>query len=176
MPQAPTTATNTGNTPPVYIPTTTQGSESSKPADFLEKKQEGIASDIQFLQTRIASAKHEFSRALRPYKESGETGQKSKDDLLSFKAARENASNSFFAIMRPKLKKANAMKYAGTDRLLLDRDLLTLKKALGSKIPFDKSDDWHSPFLIQEFQRNTINPLQQSVFHNSGSSSGSLMC
>ena len=62
MRQAPTTATNTGSTPPVYIPPTTQGGESSKPTGFLGKKQEGITSDIQFLQTRIASAKHEFSR------------------------------------------------------------------------------------------------------------------
>lgn len=42
--------------------------------------------------------------------------QKSKNDILSFKAAREKASNSFFAVMRPRLKKQNAMKYAGTDR------------------------------------------------------------
>lgn len=59
--------------------------------------------------------------------------QKSKHDLLSFKEAREKASNSFFAIMRPRLKKQNPMKYAGTGRLVLDRNLLTLKKALGIK-------------------------------------------
>ena len=103
--------------------------------------------------------------------------QKSKDDLLSFKTTCEKASNSFFAIMRPRLRKANAMKYAGTDRLLLDKDFMTLKKALGNKIPFDENSDWHkSPFIIEEFQRNTITLLQRSVFHYSGSSSGSLTC
>ena len=60
--------------------------------------------------------------------------EKSKSKFLNFKAAREKASNSFFAIMRPRLRKSNAMKYTGTDRLILDRDLMTLKKALNHKI------------------------------------------
>ena len=84
--------------------------------------------------------------------------------------------NSFFAIMRPRLRKANAMKYAGTDHLLLDKDLMTLKKALGNKIPLNENSDWRLPFIIEEFQRNMITLLQQSVFHYSGSSSGSLTC
>ena len=67
--------------------------------------------------------------------------QKSKDDLLNFKAAREKASNNFFAIMRPRLKRQNANKYAGTDRLVLDWDLMTLKKALNNKVPVDEKND-----------------------------------
>lgn len=222
MPQASTTAINTGNTPSEFIPPANHGSEFSKPTGFLERKQEGITDDIQFLNTRIASAKHEFSRLQAQANEYDEMApkraktcsnchlpghtkgtcknptcpgistcslqtkhpefksamaelqdlikslekreQKSKDDLLNFKAAREKASNSFFAIMRPRLRKQNAMQYAGRDRLVLDRDLMTLKKALGNKIPADENSDWRLPFIIDEFKRNMITPLQQSVF------------
>ena len=34
------------------------------------------------------------------------------------------------------------MKYAGTDRFILDRDLVTLKKALNNKIPVGEENDW----------------------------------
>ena len=57
MPQASTTAINTGNTPSEFIPPANHGSEFSKPTGFLERKQEGITDDIQFLNTRIASAR-----------------------------------------------------------------------------------------------------------------------
>lgn len=39
--------------------------------------------------------------------------KKSNNEFLSFKVAREKACYSFFAIMRPRLKKQNAMIYAG---------------------------------------------------------------
>ena len=51
------------------------------------------------------------------------------------------------------------MKYAGTD-LLLDRDLITLKKALNNKIPVGEEIDWQLPLIIEEFARRNIQPLQ----------------
>ena len=54
----------------------------------------------------------------------------------------EKASNSFFAIMRPQLRKSNPKKYTGTDRLILDRDLMTLKNALNNKIQVGEENDW----------------------------------
>lgn len=85
------------------------------------------------------------------------------------KAACEKASSSFFATMRPMLRKQNAVRYAGTDRLVLDRDLMTLKKALGNKVPTDENDDWRLPLIIEEFKRNMITPLQGSVSNYSSS-------
>ena len=52
------------------------------------------------------------------------------------------------------------MKYAGTDRLILDRDLMTLKKALNNKIPVGEQNDWQLPLIIEEFARRNIQPLQ----------------
>jgi hypothetical protein len=48
------------------------------------------------------------------------------------------------------------MKYAGTDRILLDRDLMTLKKALNNKVPVDESDDWRLPMIIEQFKMNMV--------------------
>lgn len=52
------------------------------------------------------------------------------------------------------------MKYAGTDRLLLDHDLLTLKKALNNKVPVNEYDDWQLPLIIEQFSRRNITPFQ----------------
>ena len=67
---------------------------------------------------------------------------------------------AFFAIMRPRLRKSNPMKYVGTDRLLLDRDLMTLKKALNNKIPVGEENDWRLQFIIEEFRRRNIVPFE----------------
>ena len=50
------------------------------------------------------------------------------------------------------------MKYAGTDRLILVRDLMTLKKALSNKILVGEENDWQLPLIIEEFARSQ--PLQ----------------
>ena len=52
--------------------------------------------------------------------------EKAKSEFDVFKAARERAANSFFSVMRPRLRKQNYIKYA--DRGALDKDLLILKK------------------------------------------------
>lgn len=81
---------------------------------------------------------------------------KANNDFTSFKAARERASNSFFAVMRPRLKKQNPLRYMGAERLLLDRDLLTLKKALSNKIPISEDSDWRLPYILEEFKRSHV--------------------
>ena len=62
--------------------------------------------------------------------------------------------------MRPRLRKSNPIKYAGTDRPLLDRDLMTLKKALNNKIPVGEENDWRLQFIIEEFRRGNIVPFE----------------
>lgn len=96
--------------------------------------------------------------------------QKSASDVLSFKAACEKAANSFFAVMRLRLKKQNAMKYAGTDRIVLDRDLLTLRKALCNKIPVNENEDWKLLMIIEGYKNNMVSTLE-GVFTNSLESS-----
>ena len=43
-----------------------------------------------------------------------------------FNAARERTTNSFFSVMRPRLRKQNYIKYV--DRIVLDKDLLLRRK------------------------------------------------
>ncbi|CAB4027768.1 Hypothetical predicted protein [Paramuricea clavata] len=107
----------------------------------------------------MKTAMTELQRLIKSLEKKAE---KSRNEFLAFKAAREKACNSFFAIMRPRLKKQNAMKYAGTDRILLDRDLMTLKKALNNKVPVDESDDWRLPMIIEQFKMNMVT-FQESM-------------
>ena len=72
--------------------------------------------------------------------------------------------------MRPRPKKQNAMKYAGTDRIVLDRDLLTLRKALCNKIPVNENEDWKLLMIIEGYKNNMVSPLK-GVFANSLESS-----
>ena len=182
------------------------------------KKQESFSDEIQFLEARISSAKHEYTRlqqkaneyeraapkraktcsnchltghqkrycknptcpGISQYslqskhlevkseiaelqtliKDLEKRSEKAKSEFMNFKAAREKASNSFFAIMRPRLRKSNRIKYAGNDRLLLNRDLMTLKKALNNNIPVGEENDWRLQFIIEEFRRRNIVPFQ----------------
>ena len=62
--------------------------------------------------------------------------------------------------MRPLLRKSNPMKYAGTDHLLLDCDLVSLKKTLNNKILVGEEIDWQLPLMIEEFATRNIQPLQ----------------
>lgn len=112
------------------------------------------------IQSKHPEFRNEISELETLIKELEKKNTKAKDDLASFKAAKEKASNSFFAIMRDRLKKSNPMKYAGTDRLILDRDLLTLKKALNNKVPLSTDSDWRLPIIIEGFQRGNLVPLQ----------------
>ena len=79
---------------------------------------------------------------------------KAKNDLEIFSSARQRAASSFFAVMRPCLRKQNQIKYI--DRSALDKDLLVLKKALGNKIPLNESTDWELPHIIERFKHTNF--------------------
>ena len=75
--------------------------------------------------------------------------------LKAFCESRTKASTSFFAVMRPRLKARNLIKYS--DRVSLDRDLLILEKALNGKVPeFDASEDWQLPNLIEQYRNRNV--------------------
>ena len=80
--------------------------------------------------------------------------EKLKNEFDIFKAARERAASSFFAVMRPRLRKQNPIKYV--DRGALDKDLMILKKALGNKIPLDERMDWELPYIIERCKRSNV--------------------
>ena len=44
------------------------------------------------------------------------------------------------------------MKYSGIDRIVLDHDLLTLRKALCNKIPINENEDWKLPMIIEGYK------------------------
>ena len=58
--------------------------------------------------------------------------------MLQLQRSREN----FFAVMRPRLKRLNLVKYL--NRQELDKDLLYPNKALDNKVP-PESEDWRLP-------------------------------
>ena len=58
--------------------------------------------------------------------------------MLQVRRSRGN----FFAVMRPRVKRLNPVKYR--NRQELDKDLLYLNKALENKVP-PESEDWRLP-------------------------------
>ena len=55
------------------------------------------------------------------------------ENIKRLASARERAKTSFFAVMRPRLKAQNLLKYGTGKRMQLDRDLLILQRALKIK-------------------------------------------
>lgn len=98
--------------------------------------------------------KSEIVELKRMQKDLEKKQEKAKAEYDTFKAARERAANSFFSIMRPRLRSQNPMRYI--DRQALDKDLLILKKALGNKIPIDERQDWELPYVIERFKRSNV--------------------
>lgn len=81
-------------------------------------------------------------------------------NVKSLSNARERAKNSFFAVMRPRLRSQNLVKYGSGKRIQLDRDLLVLQKALNNKIPeWSEDEDWRLPQIIEQFQNTQLNAL-----------------
>lgn len=87
-------------------------------------------------------------------KEMKKKKDRAQNDLDAFVCTWQRASTSFFAVMRPRLRNQNPIKYIVQS--VLDNDLLVLKKALGNKIPLDDSKDWEMPFIIERFKRAQI--------------------
>ena len=65
--------------------------------------------------------------------------------LRKNKETAKQSLEQFFAVMRPRLKRLNPVKYL--NRQELDNDLLYLHKALENKVP-PESEDWRLPYLI----------------------------
>lgn len=76
--------------------------------------------------------------------------------LKSFVAARERAGSSFFAVMRPRLKAQDVIKYGSGNRVRLDRDLLVLHRALKNVPDWEKTEDWRLPIIIKEYENSKI--------------------
>ena len=89
-------------------------------------------------------AKSEIIELQKLIKELEKKKSKASQELLSFKLAKERSVNNFFAVMCPRLRRQNEMRYA--DRFILYKDLILLKKMLNNKIPVDESKDWELPF------------------------------
>ena len=68
-----------------------------------------------------------------------------KQSLEQFMLQLQRSRGNFFAVMRPRLKRLNPVKYL--NRQELDKDLLYLHKALENKVP-PESEDWRLPYLI----------------------------
>ena len=94
----------------------------------------------------------------RELKELEQKCAKAKNEMEVFNASRQRVKSSFFAIMRPRLRKQNPAKYL--ERSALNRDLMILQWALKNKVPSDESNDWRLPYVIEEYKHGIVDPLQ----------------
>ena len=82
------------------------------------------------------------------------------ENIKRLASARESAKTSFFAVMRPRLKAQNLLKYGTGKRMQLDRDLLILQRALNNKVPdWPESQDWKLPLIIDQFQNSQLKAM-----------------
>ena len=100
----------------------------------------------------------DFRTLQRELKELEQKFKKAKSDHDVFVASRQRSKSSFFAIMRPRLRKQNHAKYA--DRSALDRDLMILQRPLKNKVPLEETYDWRLPNLIEEYKHGIVAPLR----------------
>ncbi|CAH3188401.1 unnamed protein product [Porites evermanni] len=84
----------------------------------------------------------ETQKMLTVLRENKETA---KQTLEQFMLQLQRSRGNFFAVMRPRLKRLNPVKYL--NRQELDKDPLYLHKALENKVP-PESEDWRLPYLI----------------------------
>jgi len=97
----------------------------SDPGFILSLSHPELLADIRTLQRELKELEQKFGKA-------------QSDDGV-FAASRQRAKSSFFAIMRPRLRKQNPAKYV--DRSALDRDLMILQQALKNKVPLEETYD-----------------------------------
>ena len=109
----------------------------------IKDKHPELMTDIRTLQLDLKELEQKYAKA--------------KNDCDVFNASRQRAKSSFFAIMRPRLRKQNPAKYL--ERAALDRDLMVLQRALKNKVPLDEHDDWRLPSVIEEYKHGNVDPL-----------------
>lgn len=110
----------------------------------LKDKHPELLNDIRTLQRELKELEQKYAKA--------------KNETDVFNASRQRAKSSFFAIMRPRLRKQNPAKYL--ERSALDRDLMILQRALKNKVPLDESNDWRLPNVIEEYKHGIVDPLR----------------
>ena len=110
----------------------------------LKDKHPELLADIRTLQRELKELEQKFAKA--------------KNDHDVFASSRQRAKSSFFAIMRPRLRKQNPAKYL--DRSALDRDLTILQRALKNKVPLEATYDWRLPNVIEEYKHGIVDPLR----------------
>ena len=96
-------------------------------------------------------SKNEITELRKLIKDLQKKEAEASEELQSLKLAKECSVNSFFAVMRPRLRRQNEGRYV--NRFSLDKDLILLKKIFKNKIPIDTSRDWEMPFLIECYRR-----------------------
>ena len=75
------------------------------------------------------------------------------ENIKHLASARERTKASFFAVMRPRLKAQDLLKYGTGKRTQLDRDLLILQRALNNKVPdWPESQDWNFHLSLISFR------------------------
>lgn len=99
-------------------------------------------------------AKNEVLELQKLVKDLEKREKKASDELDSFKLAKERAMNSFFAAMRPRLRRQNEGRYV--DRFQLDKDLMILKRILNNKVPLTEDGDWEFPHKIEQYKRSVL--------------------
>ena len=91
----------------------------------------------------VAKSLGEAQKMVATLKKNSETA---KQTLEQFTLQIQKSPGSFFAVMRPQLKRLNPIRYL--KRQDLDKDLVYLQRVLGNKIP-PESDDWCLPYMIE---------------------------
>jgi hypothetical protein len=104
----------------------------------LPDKHPELQAEVRELQKELKELEQKYAKA------------KNENDV--FMASQQRITSSFFAVMRPRLKRQNLPKYI--DRYALDRDLMILQRALSGQIPQDESLDWRLPAMVEEYKRN----------------------
>ena len=124
-----------------------------------KNKRRGVQCD-SYKKCRIKDKHPEVAKSLSETQKTVETLKKNlqtaKQALEQFTLQMQRSRGSFFAVMRPRLKRLNPIKYL--KRQDLDKDLMYLQRILKNKIQLE-SDDWRLPHLIEGSQRGVFSPL-----------------
>ena len=110
----------------------------------LKDKHPELLNDIRTLQRELKELEQKYAKA--------------KNETEVFNASRQRAKSSFFAIMRPRLRKQNPAKYMESSAL--DGDLMILQQPLKNKVPLDESNDWRLKNVIEEYKHGIVDPLR----------------
>ena len=96
-------------------------------------------------------SKNEITELQRFIKDLQKKEAKASEEPQSFKFAKKRSVNSFFAVMRPRLRRQNEGRYV--NRSSLDKELILLKNIFNNKIPVDIWRNWEIRFLIERYKR-----------------------